>query len=494
MALISTLLGIGAALAPTAAQAELPSVARWGAEHVLGSSLDVMIKGAGPKVAERAGRAALAEITRLDQVLSRWRPDSELSRLNRRAGLIASPDLYAVVELAEAWRRKTRGAFSSRLGGLALASDLDRTAQVRAAEGATVQLDRQSRWIGRPPPVAFDLDGVAKGYVLDGALLAARWAAPEATGLLIDLGGDIRVWSAPGDGDPWRLGVADPANAFENAPALQILDLSQGALAYSGRRARDGGASHILDPRRGGAPSEVLGAVAIGPTGACADALATSLAVMSPVEGLSLLGRLPEASGLLVVAGGQVLTSANWAGRTVSAAASAAAPAWPPGFALTATVEIPAHGGVNYERPYVAAWITDADKRVVKTLLILGPDARWRESNYVYWRRVERMDMAAVARVARTTRAPGRYDVIWDGRDDAGKPVPRGAYTLNVEASREHGGHSLVTLPLNLGAAPASVQAAAALELGVIRARYGPRPQASSDRRPVGIPRQGVID
>lgn len=476
MALISTFLGIGAALAPTAASAEAPSIARWGAEHVLGSSLDVMIKGAGPKSADQAGRAALAEITRLDQVLSRWRQDSELSRLNRLNGLMASADLYAVVSLAEAWRQETGGAFSGRLGDLAAVSGQDRAAQVRAAEGASVQLDPQSRWIGRPSPVAFDLDGVAKGYVLDRALWAARRAAPEATGLLIDLGGDIRVWSAPGRGDAWRLGVADPANAFDNAPALQTLVLDHGALAYSGRRARDEGAGHILDPRRGGIASEVLGAVAIGPTGACADALATTLAVMSPEEGLRLLGRLPQAGGLLVVGGGQVLTSANWPGQTVSTTASAAASPWPAGFALTATLEIPAHGGANYERPYVAVWITDADKRVVRTLLVLGPEARWRESNYIYWRRVERMDMAVVARVARTTRAPGRYDVLWDGRDDAGRPVPRGGYTLNIEASREHGGHSFVTMPLNLGAAPASFQADAALELGVTRARYGPRP------------------
>lgn len=475
MTLVSTLLGLGAALLPQTADAADLAWSRWAADHVLGTSLDVMVTPAGAGLGERAGLAALREISRLDRVLSRWREDSELAALNRAQRSRVSAELYAVVEMAEHWRRETGGAFSGRLGAVPGTPGAGQRQASKAAEAAILRLDPTGRAIDRPEAVRFDLDGVAKGYILDRALAAARQAVPEASGLLVDLGGDVRVWSDEGRGAAWRLGVADPARPFDNAEPLQTLTLRRGALAYSGLRDRDGRAHHIIDPRCGAPARAVTGAAVIAPTAAQADALATAVAVMDPEAGLSLLGRWPEVSGLLVAADGRMLTSANWSGTGLSAATAAAAPgAWPAGFRLSVALEIPNKGGANYERPYVAAWITDAQKRVVKTLLVLGPEPRWRESNYIFWRRVERMDMAAVARVARTTRAPGRYEVVWDGRADDGLPLPRGAYTLNVEASREHGGHSFVALPLSLGGGRASFQADPAQELGVITARYGP--------------------
>lgn len=477
MALFSTLAGLGAALtpaglAPAAVDIGALDLSRWGADHVLGTSFDLMVAAGGPQAAARAGAAALAEIARLDQVLSRWREDSELTALNLSPRRQVSAELYAVVAQAEAWRRWTAGAFSPRLGAVPRAPGPDQMAAAWAAEQASVTLDPGGHTISRPAPVVFDLDGLAKGYILDRAMEAAQRAAPEASGLLLDLGGDVRVWSDPQRRGPWRLGIANPAQAFDNAAPLQTLMLAEGALAYSGIRARDGDAHHILDPRRGVPACRVSGAAVIAPSAMQADALATTVAAMGPEEGLRLLGAWPEASAWLVGTDGRVLTTANWSATGLAAATVAGA--WPAGYRLTATVEIPDKGGANYERPYVAVWITDAQKQVVKTLLVLGPEARWRESNYIFWRRVERMDLGAVSRVARTTRAPGRYEVSWDGRGDDGQVRPRGAYTLNVEASREHGGHSFVALPLSLGASPASARAEPVQELGPIQVRYGP--------------------
>ncbi|MDO8900832.1 MAG: DUF2271 domain-containing protein [Phenylobacterium sp.] len=472
MALISSVMGVGAALvAPVVEVADL-SLARWGAEHVLGTSLDVVVASGGPAAAARAGAAVLEEIARLDRILSRWRPDSELALLNRRSHLRVSADLFAVVAKAEAWRRRTSGAFSSRLGGVPLEPGAAQSAAVRAAETAWVGMDAATGQIWRPDPVVFDLDGVAKGYILDRALWAARRAAPESTGFMLDLGGDIRIWSAAHRRQAWRLGVTDPTQAFDNAPPLQTIALRNGALAFSGRRARDGESAHVLNPHCGLPAAGVLGVAAIAPIGADADALATALAAMAPEDGLGLLAQSKGFDGLLVASDGRLLTSVNWSGQSVQA--QSVGSAWPKDFALTATIEIPPQAGGAYERPYVAVWITDSQKKVVKTLLILGREGRWRESNYIYWRRVERMDLASVAQIARTTRAPGRYEVVWDGRDDHGRPAPLGSYTLNVEASREHGGHSFVALPLLLESAPANFQAEKAQELGVTRARFGP--------------------
>lgn len=166
--------------------------------------------------------------------------------------------------------------------------------------------------------------------------------------------------------------------------------------------------------------------------------------------------------------------SSAWAGREAVQACQAGG-AWPAGYALSASIELPRIAAANYERPYVAVWITDAEKNPVRTLLLLGPEARWRESNYIYWRRVERKDLEGAAKIARPTRSPGRYEVVWDGRTDAGALAPPGQYVLNIEVTREHGGHSFVTAPLDIAPKAFSRTIGAAQELGEVQVRFGPR-------------------
>jgi thiamine biosynthesis lipoprotein len=118
-------------------------------------------------------------------------------------------------------------------------------------------------------------------------------------------------------------------------------------------------------------------------------------------------------------------------------------------------------------------WITDENRTLVRTLLVLGTDPRYREENYIYWRRFGRNDVKLVDSVTRPTRAPGQYSIKWDGLDDAGRKVPQGKYILTIEASREKGGHSVQRLDLTLGADGAVVESKGEGEIGRIRASYG---------------------
>src|SRR3546814_11325417 len=82
--------------------------------------------------------------------------------------------------------------------------------------------------------------------------------------------------------------------------------------------------------------------------------------------------------------------------------------------------------------------------------------ARWIDSNYVWWRRYGRKIENVVDTTARPSRQPGRYHVVWDGLDDAGRRAGRGSYLIHVEAAREHGGHTSQATALHPGAEPAS--------------------------------------
>jgi thiamine biosynthesis lipoprotein len=456
------LLGAGAAvLAGAAAQAQ---VWRFHEPHVLGASLDMAVVADDPASALTAARAARAEIARLDGVLSRWRPDSELAALNAQARWTASPDLFEVIQAAEDWRARTGGAFDGRLGAL-----------IRPKARAT--LDAPTRTIQRPADAVFDLDGIAKGHVIDAALAAARRAAPDARGLMVDIGGDVRVWGQAPSACGWRVGVSDPSRPQDNAQPAQALRLIDKAVAFSGPGLRGG---HILSPHDG-RPVLHASAAVVADTARDADALATALCVLHPAEAIALTDRLDGFEAMVIDDSGRRYPSRGWNALTETQAPPArliraqAAQPWPAGFELALDYEIPVIQRARVQPPYVAVWITNAAGVAVRTLTLLGTDDRFIDQNFIWWRKVGRVS-AGYDAIARPTRRPGRYSLVWDGRDDKGAPVGQGRYTLHVEATREHGGHGYQTFDVVLGSGPVMASSPGNDELGPAAVRYGPRP------------------
>jgi thiamine biosynthesis lipoprotein len=412
-----------AVLTPAAAEAQ---VWRLHQPHVLGASLDLAVVAADPALALAAARAARAEIDRLDAVLSRWRPDSLLSRG------APSEELGLVVAMADRWREQTVGAFDARRNGI------------------------------------LDLDGIAKGHVIDRALEAAG-RTPGVEGLMVDIGGDLRVSGRPPSPEGWRVGVADPGRLQDNAEPAEVLRLAHGALAFSGPGLRG---PHVLG--RDGAPS-LITAAAFAPTAADADALSTALCAMPPSEGLDLVGRLDGFEALVIDPGGQRHASAGWAALAQPRLILAQAPSpWPADFRLTIDYEIPRQSNGLAQPPYVVVWITNAGGAPVRTLAAMGTDARFIDENFIWWRRVGRAMGRGVDAVAKPTRRPGRYSLVWDGRDDKGQPAPQGRYTIHIEASREHGGHGYQTFDVTLGTLAVNVESPGADELGPAAVHYGP--------------------
>lgn len=427
-----------AALAPAAADAAPKAEAQtWNfhADHVLGTNFDMAVVTPREAEAQFAFAAAQAEITRLDKVLSGWRDDSELTAFNADAAHQASADLAAVVRACETWRMRSGGAFDASLNTC---------------------------------PARLDIDGIAKGYVIDKVLAAARRAAPCATAMMIDIGGDLACW-----GDrTWAVGVADPASPQDNAAPLTVLALRDRALAVSGPGPRDRlvdgqPVSHLIDTTTG-QPAPRRQAAVVAHTAMDADALATALATLPPARGVALAERMPGVEAMILDADGTRHETAGWV------SCQAAAPL-PSGFQVQVEYALPKVEVANYRKPYMIVWVTDADKNPIKTLLILGTKRDYQEDNYVWWRRFGRKNPGLLDSVGRPTRAPGKYTVGWDGTDDAGKPVAQGAYLIHVEASREHGGHTYQSIPVQLGAKPVAAALPAADELGAIKVSYGQR-------------------
>lgn len=459
------LMGTVALVAP--AQAETGTW-RFHADHVLGTSLDLAVVAKKPLAAALAIDAARTEIARLDRVLSGWRSDSELIALNAADTMTVSPDLFAVIAACERWRTISGGAYSARIGKLLTACDAALAARIQNAD---VRLDPTARTIQRPRDVVFAVDGLAKGYVIDRALAAAA-CVPGVDGMMVDIGGDLKCWGAAPDGQSWRIGVVEPSDPFDNAVPRTQLRIQNQAVATSGRSSRG---QLTLMPASGARASHIAYATVMADQAADADALATAFSVLPQDQSLALAERLPNVAARLVAADGSQATSKRWTQLCAAAPVQLAQAVgqWPSGFGLNIEYEVPKISTGTYHNPYVAMWITDESRKLVRTLLVLGKETRWREENYIYWRRFGRNDAKLVDSVSRPTRAPGTYTIKWDGLDDAGKPAPQGKYVLNIEASREKGGHSVQRLELTLGADGAVVEAKPDGEVGKVRATYG---------------------
>ena len=255
------------------------------------------------------------EIERLEAVLSRYRPESPLARLNRNGVIRDAPtELREVMHRALGWARTTEGAFDPTVAPL-LALYENAAAEEALPPPQAVERAREALgWravrvsggaisFGRPG-MALTLDGIAKGYVVDRAV--ATLTAAGANRVIVDAGGDMAAGGGGGpEKDTWQVGLRDPHDA---RGTLGVVRLMGEAVASSGDYLNtftaDRTVHHILDPRTGVSPLEVSGVTVLAPTAMDADALSTAIFVLGPEEGVALLDRLDRMEGLVVTKSG----------------------------------------------------------------------------------------------------------------------------------------------------------------------------------------------
>jgi thiamine biosynthesis lipoprotein len=270
-------------------------VHRFGA---MGTVIELLLDAPENSRADRALAAAEHEFHRLEDVLTRFRPDSELSRLNAIGQLDAGPDLLRVVELALAARERTAGRFDPTVHDAVVAAGYDRTFASVAPDGPDVSFRAGARCGGGVEiehgtirlerDVRLDLGGIGKGYAVDRACELLGLAGP----CLVNAGGDLAV-----RGGAWPIAVPD-------GPTLE---LSSGALATSGRdrrRWRRGGEErhHLIDPETA-LPAEgpLLRVTVVAATATEAEVLAKAAFLGAEVDAPRVL---VMADGTVVLAGG----------------------------------------------------------------------------------------------------------------------------------------------------------------------------------------------
>jgi len=454
-------------------------------EGVLGTSLDLTIYGVEQKQSETAVNAMLKEASRLESILSTWQDSSSITLLNRSGKLNQAPqELLAVIELCERWHDNTKGMFSCRMGKLQQLWQQAQRDQIvpdrvnmrriaRNIQHLAWAIKRQDQDVMLAENIQIDPAGVAKGYVIDQLMFGLRSALPQATGIKLDIGGDMLLWGKPGNSNNWSVGLLNADQTVLDSKVSATISVPAVAVASSGHQHRyveieRRKFSHILQPNDGWPMDNAPYAVVVAPDAATADVIATALSTQPASQGIDWVNTIHGVEAAVTSAGIQ-LTSKGWHHYMFSNNGVSEQPE----NNLSIEYQIPQINKGKYHRPYLALWITDTRNKSVRHLMLLGESERWAKENTRWWRRVGRKIPGVLEAVARPTRLPGKYHLIWNYLNDHGQPVAPGIYWLHMEAAREGGGHDYqkITIDTDIDLQERTVPAKG--ELGEMSIRKG---------------------
>lgn len=261
----------------------------------LGTKVNLTLYHEDVATAERAAAAAFEALDRIEDVLSLYRPGSQIRRLNED-GVLERPhrDLVDVLRAGLEWSRRTDGAFDPTVQPLWTSEDVD--AALRFVDWRRVELDERRIRLG--PGQAITLNGIAQGFAADRVRDVLR--AHGVRHALADTG------ELAGFGRPFKVGVQHPR---VKEAYLALASLEERCMATSGDYESPG---HIKDPASGRTPDSMESVTVLAPTGLEADALSTAIFVMGAEKGLALARTRKDVDVLLMLKSGDVLRSPNF--------------------------------------------------------------------------------------------------------------------------------------------------------------------------------------
>jgi thiamine biosynthesis lipoprotein len=303
--------------------AALPAHAEWYQRQaaMMGTSVGVELWADDPSLAQRAMDTVFDEMRRTDELMSTYKPSSQISRVNAEAAqrpVVVDPTIVDVVDRALGFSRLSGGAFDITYASVGYLYDFrtrehpDDEAIAKALPGVDyrqVVVDRSRNTIRfLKPGVRIDLGGIAKGYAVDRCIEMLRRLGIEHA--MVNAGGDTRLL---GDrrGRPWIVGIRDPRQDGEVVVSLPLADE---AISTSGDYERyfdeDGVRyHHILVPVTGRPAGAVRSVTIVADDATTTEGLTKSVFVLGVERGMQLVASLPGVDAVIVDKDGNVFYS-----------------------------------------------------------------------------------------------------------------------------------------------------------------------------------------
>jgi thiamine biosynthesis lipoprotein len=296
---------------------------------LMGSRFDITIVAEDSLTAETRIKETIAEITRIENLISDWKPDSQVSEVNQNAGIRpvkVDPEVFDLTKRAIAISKITNGAFDISFAALEKVwkydgsmTEMPTPVQIKKSiEKVGYQniiLDSiQSTIFLKFPGMKIGFGSIGKGYAADKAREVMEAKGVKAG--IVNASGDLTTWGTQPNGKEWTIGITNP---FDTDKFVKIFSLKREAVTTSGNYEKfvelNGKRySHIINPITGYPATGLVSVTVFGPSAEMANGFSTSLIVLGKDAGLQLIHKYPEYSCLMITDKGKVFKSKNFRG------------------------------------------------------------------------------------------------------------------------------------------------------------------------------------
>lgn len=270
---------------------------------------------------------AIAEISRIEGLLSTFLPESETNLINEMAGITpveVSGEMIALIQRAQRISELTQGAFDLSYGSIdkrlwnfdltmkSLPDAAVARKSVRLINFRNIEVDPLNRTVFlKEKGMRIGFGGIGKGYAADRAKEVL--VKEGVTSGIVNASGDLTAWGKQENGEPWTIGIADPNAANHLFSYINITDMSVATsgnyekfVEINGKRY-----SHTIDPRTGMPVSGIKSVTIISPFAELSDALATPVMIMGTEIGLDMLNQMKQVAALIIDDSNRLKTTRN---------------------------------------------------------------------------------------------------------------------------------------------------------------------------------------
>ena len=283
--------------------------------EVMGGEFDITVISEDEELGYIYILEALAEVQRIEKLISSWDADSETSLINKNAGIKPVPvswELYKLIERSILLSEITNGAFDITYTPLNEIWNLDGTmiavptsTEVREVKNKVgyknITLNSKDRTVFlNKKGMRISFGGIGKGFAADKA--KALLVSNDVKAGIINIDGDITTWGTKVTGDKWLIGVVNPDQKGGISSWIPILESSVATTGGDGNYIMSGNNkyTHIIDPRTGYPATGINSVSVFAKSAETSDALATSIFVMGLDAGLALINQLGDTEVIIV--------------------------------------------------------------------------------------------------------------------------------------------------------------------------------------------------
>jgi thiamine biosynthesis lipoprotein len=293
---------------------------------LMGSRFDITVVANDSIQANKYIDTAVAEISRIEKLISSWDDNSQTSEINRNAGakpLKVDKELFNLIERAIGISKLTDGAFDISYASMDRIWQFDGSMTVMPSEkeikSSVEKIGYQNIVLDKKNSTVFlKLEGMKIGF----GAIGKGYAADKAKTLLISKGvpsgiinasGDMNTWGKQPNNEDWKVAITNPMNKNK---VFALLPITNGAVVTSGNYEKYVNFNvkrytHIIDPRTGYPSTGIISVTVFAPKAELADALATSVFVMGKEAGLDRINQLPKIECIIIDDKGNITKSTN---------------------------------------------------------------------------------------------------------------------------------------------------------------------------------------